>query len=147
MHDEPEAPQQLRHQRRRAGPVHVVIAEDADGLAVQDRARHPRRRHIHIGQRRGVGQQGPQRRRQVMHRLFDADAAQGQQAADDLRQVQPLGDAKAQRPGGLNGARPPQPAASGDALLHAEHGLRRLRQGQRRDERAQGLTLATNALW
>ena len=127
MDHEAQPPQQLRHQCRRAGPVHVVVAEDADGFALAHGARHPGRRHVHVDEGRGVGQQGAQRRREVVRGLLDPDAAQRQQAADDLRHVEALGDAEAQLRCGFGAIDPPQPSTAAEAALHPQNRVRRLR--------------------
>jgi hypothetical protein len=80
-----------------------------------------------------------------MHGLFDADAAQRQQAPDDFGQVEPLGDAEAEMRRGFGGACPPQPASAGEAPLYAEDGVGRLRLRPGRGEGGQRITLATNA--
>jgi hypothetical protein len=80
-----------------------------------------------------------------MHRLLDADAAQGEQPPDDLRQIEPLGDAEPELGDRLGGFRAPQPAPAGEAALDAENGGRRLRRGPGRGESAQRPKPATNA--
>jgi hypothetical protein len=68
-------------------------------------------RFIHVEQRRWVGQQRAQRRGEEVRRRVRADAAGGQQAADDLGQAQAFGDAKADAVLAVA----PKPAAAGEA--------------------------------
>ena len=50
--------------------------------------------HVHVDQHRRVRQQSPQRGFEERSGRVDIDAAGGQQAADDFRDLQPLGDAE-----------------------------------------------------
>ena len=81
-----------RQQRSRGRTVDIVIAKDADRLAVVHRADEPRHGSIHVAQMRGIGQLVAQARRQEARRMVEIDAALRQQPPDDLGNPEPLGD-------------------------------------------------------
>ena len=88
----PDRRKEPRQQRRRGRAVDIVIAKDADRLAVVHRADEPRHGSIHVAQMRGIGQLVAQARRQEARRVVEIDAALRQQPPDDLGNPEPLGD-------------------------------------------------------
>ena len=122
---QPSCAQQRDHQRGAARTVHVIVAEHADRLAVLHRIGEPIGGDIHVDQHRRIGQQRAQRGIEEVARRIDADAARGEQAADDFRQVHALGDAETDTI--LAAAPHPAPAAQAatdaeDASLRCNHG-------------------------
>ncbi len=115
--------QEARHECAAAGTVHVVIAEHRDRLAALHRVGEAGCGARHIGEHVGVGHQGPQGRLQeVTGGGVTRDAAAGQQAADDLRHAEALGDAHAGALQREPRRRTPDPAPSAEAARHAEGG-------------------------
>ena len=110
---QPSCAQQRDHQRGAARAVHVVVAEHADRLAVLHRVRQPIGGDVHVDQHGRIGQQRAQRRIEEVARRLDADAARGEQPADDFRQAHALGDAEADAV--LAAAPDPAPAAQAAA--------------------------------
>src|SRR3546814_5978414 len=80
-----------------------------------------RRRRIHVPQQAGVRQLGLQRRLQEALDLVEADAAQGDQPADDLGQAETLGDGQPEPLGIHAAAATTDPAPSGDRPRSEEH--------------------------
>ncbi len=115
-----EGAQQADHQGGAGGAVDVVVAEHADGFAVAHGVGQAFGGGVHVGQRRGVGQQGAQRRVEEIGGVLDPDLAGGQQAADDFRQAEALGDAECDAV--LAGAPDPAPAAQAAADAEDELG-------------------------
>ncbi len=116
------ATQRAEHEREHgggAGAVHVVVAEHAHGLAGLHGAGEPVRRGVHVTQSRGIRQQGAQRRLQEMRRRVAVGAARGEQPAEHVRQVQPLGDVLRDPVLTL----PPEPPPAAQAPFYAERGL------------------------
>ena len=100
-----------------AGAVDVVVAEHGHGFLGADGLGEAVGGLVHVCKYRGVRHQGAQGGVEEIGRGIDADAAGGDQAADDLRQRQALGD-------GLADAFrrfAPYPAAPGDAAGYAEN--------------------------
>ncbi len=112
---EPLMAQEARKQRRRRGPVHVVVAEDGDALAGHDRIGNAFRRGFHVGQQRGIRHQCPQARRQESRRLVDADAPSRQDARHDVVHLMALGDGE--RHIGAGRIEPLEPLAAGERAL------------------------------
>src|SRR6516165_10516739 len=81
-----------RQQRRGGGPVDVVIAEDADRLAVARRTHEPRGSNFHIAQMRRIRELLAKTWGKKTGRLVQIDAALRKQPADDVGQSQSLGD-------------------------------------------------------
>ena len=107
---------EARQQRRRGRPVDVVIAEHGDQFARHDRARQAIRGPFHIDQVEGIGQQVAQGGIEELLALVDADPAGGQHPADDLGQVESLGE----REGGAFVVQSGAPATPADRARDAE---------------------------
>ena len=115
QHRTPQRPQQRRHQRRTARPIHVVITKHRHRLAAAHRPRQPLGRHIHVNQPRRVRQQRPQRRIKEIRRILDPNPPRRQQPCHHLVQPQPLRDRQAR----ARLALAPNPTPPGNAALDA----------------------------
>ena len=82
--------EETRQQRRRCRPVDVVIAEDADRVAVHDCPGQAFGGGVHVFQTAGIGQQVLKGRIEENIGLFQPDAARRQHPADDFRHRKPL---------------------------------------------------------
>ena len=102
-----EAAEQDRQQRRGGRTVDVIIAENGDGLAGLDRVGQPRRRLVHVPERRGVGQEIADGRRAVAGEVGFLDAAGQQQLVDQVAAEL------------IAAAAPPAPWLAEQAALHA----------------------------
>ena len=81
----------IKTQQRRGGrAVHVVVAEDADGLAGLQRVGEARCGAVHVGDRGRIGERVAQGGVQPVRRAVQGDPAAGEDAAEDLRNVEPL---------------------------------------------------------
>ena len=114
----PHGGQIFAEQRRRAGAVDVVIAEDGDPLAALDRAREPLRRRPHVGERQRIGHEVAQRRLQMPLDRLELDAAPGQDAGDEFAAPADLRDRL--RPRLPRRVEPRPPAAPGQRRLDVE---------------------------
>jgi hypothetical protein len=114
----------LDHHKAEGPPPQILATVNPNRLDCASGRCDAGRRDIHVGEGRGVGQQRPQRRREVMHRLFHADAAHGEQPPDDFGHIQPLGDAEAEMLGRFQRRSPPQPGPPGQADLNAQNRIR-----------------------
>ena len=81
---QPKRGEIFAEQRRGAGAVDVVIAEDGDPLAPRDGAGETLGGGAHIGERQRVWHEVAQRRLQVALDRVEFDAAPGQEARDQL---------------------------------------------------------------
>ena len=102
-----------REQRHRGRAVDVVVAEQADRLAGDDRVGQPLDRAVEVVQMRRVGQRVAQPRRDEGRHAVEREAAAGQDPADHLGQLDALADRERQR--GVVIA--PAPAAAADRAL------------------------------
>ena len=84
---EPAMAQEARQRRRGGRAVDIVVAEDRDRLAAHDRIGEPRRRRRHAGERIWIRHQGAHGRVEERERVFDLDAAAGEHARQQFRQV------------------------------------------------------------
>ena len=103
--------QRADHQRPGTGAIHIIVAEDGDGLTLPHSAGEAGGRAVHVEQHGGVRQQRAECRLQEIPDRFRPQPPRGKQPAQHLRQFGALGDGHA-------GARiplPPHPAAAGDA--------------------------------
>ena len=116
----PDRPQVAGEQRRRGRAVDVVVAEDRHRLAVDHGVGDPRRRNVHRGQHRGVGQEPLQRRIEEVRDVVRRDAAPGEHPRHDIGQRVALGDG--QRVPRLMFVEPRHPAPPGQRPLDAEEG-------------------------
>ena len=82
--------EKIRQQRRRAGAIDVVVAEDGDRLARLDRRCEPRRRRYHVDKDIGIGHQPAQGRIEIERRLFRRDAAPGKDPRQQVRMAMQL---------------------------------------------------------
>ena len=89
---EAEMPQIARHQRRGAGAVDVVVAEQANLLFRLDGVGQTRSQGIHRRQRRRVGHEVPERWLEVTLGLVGADPASGQDTRQNLGHLKALPD-------------------------------------------------------
>ena len=84
--------QEARQQRRRAGAVDVVVAEDGDLLALGDGVGDAASRLVHVGEARRVRHQGLDGRVEEQRHGIERHAARGEHAAQELRQIVLLAD-------------------------------------------------------
>ena len=113
-------PQEARQHRRRARPVHIVIAEDRDLLAAHHRLGQPRGRGRHVGEHTRIGHQVPHGRIEIADRLVHLDPTPRQHAGQQFRQLVPLHDGERPRRAALVEAVAPD--AAGRGLRDPEEG-------------------------
>ena len=120
-----ERGQIFAEQRRRAGAVDVVVAEDGDPLAARDRSRQPLGRRRHVGERVRVGHEIAQRRLQVALDRVEFDAAPGEDAGDEVAASGQLRDRLGPRLARRVEPRPPATAGERgfDVEERARHGV------------------------
>ena len=82
----------LGEDRRAAGAVHVVVAEDRHRLAALDRVGEPLDRRLHVAQHAWVGEQVAQAGAEEGGDVAQGDAAAGEHAAERVGQAVGLGD-------------------------------------------------------
>ena len=99
-----EVAQGAREQRGARRPVDVVVAEDRDLLALEDRDRETVGRRLHVDQHRGVGKEVAQARLEEARHGVEVDPAAGQHPGQDLGQAVPLRDGDRQALGRSGGA-------------------------------------------
>ncbi len=78
------SPEIFADERRRAGAVDVVVAEDRDLFAALDRDAQARGRGLHVGQDEGVGHQVAQRRVEIALDRLRRDVASREHAGDQF---------------------------------------------------------------
>ena len=105
-------------QRRAAGAVDVVIAEDRDPFALHRGARQTLRRRLHVAQDEGVGHQIAQGGIEIALDVVGRDAASGEHAGDELVVARRLGDRERARL--ARGVEPRPPGAPEDRALDIE---------------------------
>ena len=115
--------QEARQQRRGGRAVDVVVAEDRDLLAAHHGVGEALRRLLHRGDGVRIGHQPPHRRIEERLDLVGLDAAAGQDARQQLRNIVPLRDGQRARRRALVEPVPPRPAAN--RALDAEEQPRR----------------------
>ena len=121
---EPAMAQMPGEQRRRGRAVDIVVAEDRDLLAPHGGVRDALRRRLHLRHREGIRHQLADGRIEEIGDRVDLDIAPGEHARQHLRQLMALRDRE--RPRRTARIEPVAPEFSGQRMLHAEKGGRRL---------------------
>ena len=100
-------------ERRAAGAVDIIVAEDRDALAPLDSVRKTSCSLLHVGEPMRVGHQIAQARVQEAFGFLDGHASSRKNAAEDFRQAVGLRDRKRDRRARGIAALDPGPAEHG----------------------------------
>jgi hypothetical protein len=114
--------QELAKERRAAGPVHVVVAEDRHRLAALHRVGEARRRGLHVGQDARIGHEVAQTRREEGGRLLHGHAAPREHPRQHVGHAVRLRDRRGDHRS--RGVAALVPGAAEDGSRHAEQGTR-----------------------
>ena len=105
----PQAVEEFAEERRAAGAVDVVVAEDRDPLAALDGAGEPLRRRLHVAHDEGVGHQVAQGRIEIAVDRLRRDAPPGENPSEEFVVPADLGDGERARLARPVEPRPPRP--------------------------------------